>query len=276
MQVTNLNYFTMKITSTFFILLIVLLIACKKKEIPDNLMMKFFPRKCNYMWVVTSENVKMTSPAGDYFELGKISPDQSVKADNFRLLIHTSNIDTLFDNYFDILSIEFTPYDFHQEESLVNLWDLDPSNPVLEDQLKTDFQFKETETKSSARESEAIHIFNWEYRTTGIEQFKITANKKIFGQEPGNNLNDYFEIVALEPTQIISSERKELVYGYSDWNGRMSIAQWLDFKPMAQPTMILKLNTIPAELPLDVEFAVLINSNNKTIVSTALQTLLIP
>jgi hypothetical protein len=266
----------MKTTNTLSILLILLLIACKKKETPDSLNMVFFPRKCNYMWVITSENVKMTSPAGDYFELGKISPDQSVKAENLRLIIHTSNIDTLFVNFFDHVSLALTPYDFHQNESLKHLWDLDPRNPILEDQLKRDFQFKKNETKSSASDLEAIHIFNWEYRTTGIEEFKITANKKIFGQEPGSNLNDYFEIVALEPTQIISSERKELVYGYSDWNGRMSIAQWLDFKPMAQPTMILKLNTIPAEMPIDVEFAVLIKSNNKTIVSTALQTLLIP
>ncbi len=91
---------------------------------------------------------------------------------------------------------------------------------------------------------------------TGVKDFVITADKTIFGVQPGENLAYYFTLESYYPDQVINYQTQQLLLGMSSEKKLTSISQWLSLHPLSFQDLELKFKTIPTELPLDVTFTV--------------------
>lgn len=135
------------------------------------------------------------------------------------------------------------------------------SDRLIERELDIDFD-KNYKIYGSKSHTRALPPFFWPYRTTGIKDFKITANTTLFGEKSGNTLNKYFIIDNLSPRQIISSKTKNLVFGYSSKYEISEIEQWISINPMAPPCITFAMKDKPSELPAKIEFTVSMTTND--------------
>lgn len=225
----------------------------QKLGIEESVVLKFFPRKSKFAWADFIQKKKVFPNGHEGYVLECINNNEC-KVENLQFIIYTSSIDTIepVDSSYNIgCSGWGAPYSF-QQILLEKDQDLDAHNIELEKQLEADYLNSINSTKSTKSINDNIEF--WEYRTNGIADLTITCNKKFFGQSAGSILNPYFYIDNLKPHQIISSATEELIFGYRDDLNKMSIQEWLDMRPMAQPSMYFMLNEVPDELPGDFKF----------------------
>jgi hypothetical protein len=239
----------MKIRGLVFII-IALISGCSTTGGGGDLWMIFYPRQCK---ALSSSFIRLIEKQYNnitYYELDGVYPSDSCTAKMMAIEVSTSNLDTT-EGY--KLNDCHLFYGFHEtlDESIQNL---DDHNTALEQQMRDDYQSDWNTLKSGNTVAEYPNY--WEYRTTGVTAFSITSNKTLFGKVPGTSLNGYFYIHDLYRHQIISYETRELIFGYSDDLDQMGLAEWLDMKPMAQPTMYLRLNSTPPEVPDTVNFTI--------------------
>jgi hypothetical protein len=191
-------------------------------------MISFYPRVCSHIeWLPT---VRSLSSYGDerYYEYVTMAESGSVNAENFVLMLYSTN---------------------GRGEN-----ELDASIPSLEKEIKLSYQT--AASSSSESDGDGLALIEMEYRTTGIRKLNICAKDAVlFGKEPGVSLNDYFDIVLYMPDFIASSDTQSLVYGF-DSTKPTGISEWLSLSPLAQPSMYFHLNTIPDEAPLNTCFIV--------------------
>ena len=114
----------------------------------------------------------------------------------------------------------------------------------------------------------------WEYRVTGVKDFKIMALTPLFGLPAETSLNRFFTIHELAPKQIVSSQSKRLAWGYRSKDQVTSIDQWLAMRPTAQPVMMLRLNTVPQEVPVKTRFVTVLTTTEGKELRDTLQVLL--
>ena len=119
-----------------------------------------------------------------------------------------------------------------------------------------------------------MNLMPWEYRVTGVKDFKIMALTPLFGLPAETSLNHFFTFHEFKPKQIISHESKRLVWGYRSQDRVTSIAQWLSMRPMAQPVMMLRLNTVPQEVPVKTRFVTVLTTTEGKELRDTLQVLL--
>ena len=119
-----------------------------------------------------------------------------------------------------------------------------------------------------------MNLMPWEYRVTGVKDFKIMALTPLFGLPAETSLNHFFTFHEFKPKQIISHESKRLVWGYRSQDRVTSIDQWLAMRPTAQPVMMLRLNTIPQEVPVKTRFVAILTTEDGKEVRDTLQVLL--
>ena len=105
-----------------------------------------------------------------------------------------------------------------------------------------------------------MNLMPWEYRVTGVKDFKIMALTPLFGLPAETSLNRFFTIHELAPKQIVSSQSKRLAWGYRSKDQVTSIDQWLAMRPTAQPVMMLRLNTMPQEVPVKTRFVAILTT----------------
>jgi hypothetical protein len=249
---SNMN---IKITDKYLtIFLVFFLVGCgDNTDNTQDVLFSFYPRKCKF---ISSEYARLVGSEYDgntYYDKEEIINDTCC-SDSLLLIVSTSNLDSLPDecNWY----VRSMPYRFHEDFD-INIQDLDGHNTALEQQMKEDYL--KPASSSSGRKSTSSYytnLVNLEYRTTGVTAFSITCNKTLFGKVPGTSLNGYFYIYGLDPHQIVSYETKELIFGCNDDLDQMGLAEWLDMKPMAQPTMYLRLNSTPPEVPDTVNFTI--------------------
>lgn len=108
----------------------------------------------------------------------------------------------------------------------------------------------------------AARVIPWEYRVTGVKDFRIEATTPLFGQPAGTSLNKYFSIFEFRLKQIISYHTKSLVWGYQSHNKVERIDQWLALKPMAPPAIVFRLNSVPPEVPTRVSFVSILTTTD--------------
>ena len=119
-----------------------------------------------------------------------------------------------------------------------------------------------------------MNLMPWEYRVTGVKDFKIVALTPLFGLPVETSLNRFFTIHELAPKQIVSSQSKRLAWGYRSKDQVTSIDQWLAMRPTAQPVMMLRLNTMPQEVPVKTRFVAILTTEEGKEVRDTLQVLL--
>ncbi len=236
-------------TMIFLSALALVLGACdKSKEGPrESYILIFLPRECTAMQITPLKDSVLSTVGKDGKTVSWHSEESidngSVAADKFILTLKTFSEDG---------------------KTTANITD-------LETQL--DHDYRRSRATKSSEDADLVmtkaNLVNWEYRVTGVKDFKIIALSQLFGQPAGTSLNKYFKIHRFDPKQIISYRTKDLIWGYSDEEEIENIALWLSLEPMAPPAIYFRFNTIPAEIPADVEFvAVLETTDNKVLRDT--------
>jgi hypothetical protein len=244
-------------------------VSCKEKVEPQpGVVLKFYPRQCNYTWLKFLKQTSVAPNGQAGYVLEEISGNEC-KVGDLRLSLFTSNINNLPDDgYYSAIS---GPYAY-QRQLAPNLQQLDEPDLLLEKQLSDDF-LRSLKSASAVKDD----LLAMEYRTTGISEIAITCNQPLFGQVAGTLLNSSFHIADINPHQIISHQSRTLIFGFSDKLNKMSIDEWIELKPMAQPSMHLMMNALPAELPVTCRFIVAIKTvEGKVIEATSPEITLLP
>lgn len=125
----------------------------------------------------------------------------------------------------------------------------------LEEKLQDDYLKRSGNSRGSRSSGlDFLNLLPWEYRVTGVKNFRIEAMSPLFGQAAGISLNRYFSIFQFRPKQVISYRTRSLAWGYRSKNKLESIDKWLSLQPMAPPAIIFRLNATPQEVPARVKF----------------------
>ena len=254
---------------TIFLVLIVLF-SCKEKgsNSEEKPFFVFYPRECNFIWASWAKFKDVSDSKISNFEILGV-PENELSAKEALLVVYSSNLDTLVNKN---EKSSFLLYPYAQQNQMVNLdKKLAPHDINLEAQLETDYNNPVSKLKSKKTE-EAFPV-NLDYRVTGVKNLIITSTNTLFGKVAGTPLNDFFIIKRLDPKQVISSKSKRLLMGYSDKDSVVTIADWLNMEPMAQPTMFLAFKNISIELPVATSFVVTIETNAGKIIRDTTSTL---
>lgn len=172
--------------------------------------------------------VEQTYKGTKYYEYMPVDDFSNVNAENYTLVLYTTNGGGEYDHDESILSLE----------------------------KEIELNYKTESTSSKKIGEDGMVVIDMEYRTTGIRKLNIySKDATLFGKSPGVSLNDYFNIFLYEPNFIASYETRSLVYGFRS-KKPTAISEWLSLSPMAQPGMYLLLNTVPEETPLKTCFIV--------------------
>lgn len=131
----------------------------------------------------------------------------------------------------------------------------------LEEKLQDDYLKGWVNSRGSRSSGlDFLSLQPWEYRVTGVKEFRIEAMSPLFGQAAGTSLNRYFSIFEFRPKQVISYRTRSLVWGYRSKNKLESIDKWLSLQPMAPPAIIFRLNATPPEVPAHVKFITILET----------------
>jgi len=85
-------------------------------------------------------------------------------------------------------------------------------------------------------------LFRLEYRTAGITDLKITADRSLFGEEPGTPLNSCFRIdpLSVEPDCQLSYDGYRLLSPPREPFATEDLDEWLTWKPLAPARMVVR------------------------------------
>ncbi|MCD6179207.1 MAG: hypothetical protein J7K39_04830 [Bacteroidales bacterium] len=231
---------------------------------PSDPWLVFYPRECNYVFARNYERITWDYDNRIIYEYHQAWNTDVFTIDKFVLDVFTSNI-----NLDSVFLLE------NGNEIIYN--SVDEPLPQLESELESSYnrsRLKAGEISQSDEENDTpIDI---EYRLTGIKSFQISAlDKELFNIAAGSSLNVYFDIVKYEPDFIASSVSKRLLYGFGDTEKPKRIDEWLSLSPLAQNSMLLRLNSNPENLPLSVQFVIALETEEGIILrdTTSLITL---
>jgi len=236
----------------FLFIVLISLSSCKKDAYSgEGYNLFFFPRKVKNVFITPGEQhfsyyqeVKQI----DYFRL----ESDTVTEDQFFISVLTSNYDPRPDLFKD--NPNYDPKSSMPVGYPYSFDNLDDPIPSVEQQIKSDYD-RQAQTYSKGGNNDVM--ISIEYRTTEIKNLTIsTTNTPLFGKSAGASLNDFFTAVLYDPPVIISAPTERLVYGYSSKEYPASIDEWLSVSPFGQATMLLVPNKKIEGLPLNVQFAV--------------------
>jgi len=233
------------------IILLLSLFSCKKENNGnDNYFLDFRPRECEFLFVVSGEKFHLTSPEGiKYVDYQAYPRDGYDDALNLFLAIHTHNL-----NVDSIINAEGGKLPYFNpgiHEGITN------PIPDLETQIELNYRKKSASSSGDLKSAlDYTAMIEMEYRIDGVRNFKISALDKLFDQEPGTSLNEYFKIIRYDPDFIASSDTHNLLYGFSDKDKPEDIDEWLNLSPLAPALMYVAFREVPDDLPESIRFVV--------------------
>jgi len=233
------------IKSLFIVLFFVGAISCDRKKEPEgNYFLEFRPRECNFIFAVPGYIEKTVYQGNTYSDYKFYSETNSFPPQSFFLNVetHNMNIEKLFSELEDAYS----------EVSL----NLDEPIPDLETQIELNYRKKNATSSDLKSALDYTAMIVMEYRIDGVRNFKISALDKLFDQEPGTSLNEYFKIIRYDPDFIASSDTHNLLYGFSDKDKPEAIDEWLSLSPLSPAQMYFAFREVPDDLPDSIQFVV--------------------
>lgn len=241
---------------TFILLLTtLLLISCKDNNGNDeSYFLEFYPRKANHIWTTPGKIITTEYKGYIYYDYKTIYSDEQLKIKDFFLSVVTADKRT--DSLLKTINQLFEFITFYSDSKFISL-----GNSTLEKEIEMNYKKHSNSIKVKSIGNQNTNIntskIDIEYRIDGVVNFNISSlDAPLFGKPIGTSLNQYFEIFKYDPDFIASYESKRLLYGYTDKVKPTAIDEWLSLSPMAQPTMFLRLNTIPENLPVTLRFKV--------------------
>ena len=254
--------------------------ACNSKANPpepdrmEGLIFRYFPRECTRILTLPMETRRQVAPGSSYYG-DVVVGEEGVEARKFLywLMTGAGDLDSLELHYSELRGRLYEEI-YHRDHFRA---ELAPNITPLESQLFDDYRLAGVKSRRMQSSSSIIAEANlepWEYRVTGVKDFKIMALTPLFGLPAETSLNRYFTIHELAPKQIVSSQSKRLAWGYRSKDQVTSIDQWLAMRPTAQPVMMLRLNTMPQEVPVKTRFVAILTTEEGKEVRDTLQVLL--
>lgn len=265
--------------------------ACSKddSEYIDVPMYSPVPRSADYIRVIAGNFDETNSTPGLIME--NANSVNETEAKEFALSIQTGNIPLST----DFTETEFlSPDDLNITEGTVQEAKQYTSAPVAEyEAFLGIFKMKRRISGSDMKDAALIPAYPYEYRTDGIEEFKITSDTRLFGQKSGTDLSQYFKIVLFyanlkgQPAYIMShtsrkiskiteppsinifkTEEVALSDDYKAYiDNDVTLAEWISLKPFADPALYVKFTEIPPELPCNAAFTVTIKTTEGKILN---------
>lgn len=241
---------------TILLLLTLLLLAsCTDNNgNEENYFLEFRPRKANHVWA-TPCKIITTEYKGDlYYDYKTINSDDKLKINDFFLSVITADKRT--DSLIKTVNPNFEFITFFSDSEFIS-----QGIENLEKEIELNYKRYLNSMKAKSIGNQNAYDYtskiDIEYRIDGVVNFNISSlDAPLFGKPIGTSLNQYFEIFKYDPDFIASYESKRLLYGYTDKVKPTAIDEWLSLSPMAQPTMFLRLNTTPENLPVTLRFKV--------------------
>jgi hypothetical protein len=219
-----------------FFLTGMILIGCKdNNDDEENYFIKFQPRKCTHINLISEKRVGTIYNDVVYYDYTDIEDKSTLKANDYVLALFTTN-------------------GLGEE-------DFDTSLPELEKEIEINYKQLVNSRKSKSIGGNNTKVYtsmiDIRYRIDGVKSLTISSlDAPLFGKPIGTSLNQYFEIFNYDPDFIASYEIKRLVYGFTDTDKPTAIDEWLSLSPMAQPSMFLRINAEPENLPVTLRFKV--------------------
>ena len=270
----------MKLVGSLTLSLLLGVSACTKKDddriIKEDVAFNYFPRECTRILSLPMEEKLVTESTGQTGQEEVVVGEEGVRAKDFLYWLMTGADDL------DSLELHYSKYRGRSYEYIYHRprvkFQLAPGFRMTEVQLLNDYLAGAGHRGISSDRMNAgllaTALIPWEYRVTGVKDFKIVALTPLFGLPAETSLNRFFTFHELAPKQIISSQSKTLLWGYSDQEQVTSIAQWLSMRPMAQPVMMLRLNTMPQEVPVKTRLVTILTTTDGKELRDTLQVLL--
>lgn len=269
----------MKLFGALSLLFMLGISACSKTNPPEpgrmeGLIFQYFPRECTRILTLPMETRRQAAPSSSYYD-DVVVGEEGVEARKFLYWMMTGagDLDSL-ELYYSYLRGRLYEEIYHRDRFKA---ELAPRISSLEPQLFDDYRLAEARPRrmqSSSSFMAAANLEPWEYRVTGVKDFKIMALTPLFGLPAETSLNHFFTFHEFKPRQIISHESKRLVWGYRSQDRVTSIDQWLSMRPMAQPVMMLRLNVVPQEVPVKTRFVTILTTTDGKELRDTLQVLL--
>jgi len=225
----------------------------------------FYPRESNYVFVNNFERITWDYDDKIIYEYNQAGDVDVFTIDNYVLQVSTSNL-----NLDSVLLLE--------DGYAIIYNSIDDPLPKLENELESSYNrsvLKSGMVSQSDNKAETTPV-EIEYRLTGIKGFQISSlDTELFNIAAGSSLNDFFDIVKYMPDFIVSSVTESLIYGFGDDEKPTRIDEWLNLSPLAQSSMLLRLNSSPENLPLSVRFVIALETEEGIILrdTTSLITL---
>jgi len=250
--------------------------SCKEKgdEI-GNYSFEFLPRECTQIITLPLRYTERPITIGDKHFITNSAEelnDGAVEAEQFILWVMTGE-DDLKELRAEFPNIKNRNY----EDSYENYYRwkgrklTTPHMLALERQLDQDHRRRSSSARSLSSGKAFTNLIPWEYRVTGVKDFRIISLSPLFGLPAETSLNDYFSIYEFKPRQIISSRTKTLLWGYSDKGQITRIGQWLAMSPMAPPIVLFRLKSRPQELPIKTKFVTILETTAGTTLRDTLE-----
>ena len=269
----------MKLVGSLTLSLLLGVSACTKKDddriIKEDVAFNYFPRECTRILSLPMEEKLVTESTGQTGQEEVVVGEEGVRAKDFLywLMTGADDLDSLELHYSELRGRLYEEI-YHRDHFRA---ELAPNITPLESQLFDDYRLagiKSRRMQSSSSMIPEANLKPWEYRVTGVKDFKIMALTPLFGLPAETSLNHFFTFHEFKPKQIISHESKRLVWGYQSQDRVTSIAQWLSMRPMAQPVMMLRLNTMPQEVPVKTRLVTILTTTDGKELRDTLQVLL--
>ena len=270
----------MKLFGALALLFMLGISACNSKANPpepdrmEGLIFRYFPRECTRILTLPMETRRQVAPGSSYYG-DVVVGEEGVEARKFLywLMTGAGDLDSLELHYSELRGRLYEEI-YHRDHFRA---ELAPNITPLESQLFDDYRLAGVKSRRMQSSSSMIPEANlkpWEYRVTGVKDFKIMALTPLFGLPAETSLNHFFTFHEFKPKQIISHESKRLVWGYRSQDRVTSIDQWLSMRPMAQPVMMLRLNAVPQEVPVKTRFVTILTTTEGKELRDTLQVLL--
>ena len=254
--------------------------ACNSKANPpepdrmEGLFFRYFPRECTRILTLPMETRRQVAPGSSYYG-DVVVGEEGVEAKDFLywLMTGAGDLDSL-EQYYSQHRGRMYEHLYHRAGFKAQVaMGIRP----LEKEMIRDYRIGIAGPDAMKPAKPGVMDMNlmpWEYRVTGVKDFKIMALTPLFGLPAETSLNHFFTFHEFKPKQIISHESKRLVWGYRSQDRVTSIDQWLSMRPMAQPVMMLRLNVVPQEVPVKTRFVTVLTTTDGKELRDTLQVLL--
>lgn len=240
---------------SFIIIALSLFVSCDNSPYIVHNLLEFRNCRATKMWVVAGCMCRM-----------ELSDETFYGFDNLRNYNEDENLETTAREYLMVLfTTEMTDTSYYPESAVFPAFFMrdsimrdsnfvEQSIVFVEKQLAQSYRLDEEQSQSN---KDGLYMVRIEYRTNGIEGLTITSTSKLWGEEPGNNLNKYFYIDYYDPNAIVEFDSHQLIYSFTDRDKMpKSIDEYISLKPLAPPSIRLMFNETPPELPCNVQFFV--------------------